>query len=286
MFVFFFNDTATTEIYTLSLHDALPICKELRVQMEELVKYIDKRFGTDFVQEFQDGQLIKDDGSIGDGAVDGVSGQSGFVQTIKQALASLGITIEKGVATVKEIVTDKLTAKTVRVNKIEMVDAVTGDIYCTLIENGEMKKVKAKCDQVEYLNGQMTIIGENMVSKYCDADNLNLCTDQNLREGAGLHWYGDKCHAEVEAPADTSGSSQAICDSNNLNLCDNDADCSTAGGHWYNNSCNAEAEAAPAVCKDGATKQCGTTDVGACQYGRSEERRVGKECRSRWSPYH
>src|SRR3712207_6858638 len=26
MIVFFFNDTATTEIYTLSLHDALPIC--------------------------------------------------------------------------------------------------------------------------------------------------------------------------------------------------------------------------------------------------------------------
>src|SRR2546422_8952304 len=26
VFVFFFNDTATTEIYTLSLHDALPIC--------------------------------------------------------------------------------------------------------------------------------------------------------------------------------------------------------------------------------------------------------------------
>src|SRR6266581_7958007 len=27
--VFFFNDTATTEIYTLSLHDALPICNPL-----------------------------------------------------------------------------------------------------------------------------------------------------------------------------------------------------------------------------------------------------------------
>src|SRR5260370_15644963 len=25
--LFFFNDTATTEIYTLSLHDALPICE-------------------------------------------------------------------------------------------------------------------------------------------------------------------------------------------------------------------------------------------------------------------
>src|SRR5258708_25674297 len=27
--IFFFNDTATTEIYTLSLHDALPICRWL-----------------------------------------------------------------------------------------------------------------------------------------------------------------------------------------------------------------------------------------------------------------
>src|SRR3712207_7234373 len=26
---FFFNDTATTEIYTLSLHDALPICADI-----------------------------------------------------------------------------------------------------------------------------------------------------------------------------------------------------------------------------------------------------------------
>src|SRR5256885_13257830 len=30
MSIFFFNDTATTEIYTLSLHDALPICRSAR----------------------------------------------------------------------------------------------------------------------------------------------------------------------------------------------------------------------------------------------------------------
>src|SRR5256885_15294696 len=30
-FFFFFNDTATTEIYTLSLHDALPIFNVLRI---------------------------------------------------------------------------------------------------------------------------------------------------------------------------------------------------------------------------------------------------------------
>src|SRR3989454_12634816 len=33
-FFFFFNDTATTEIYTLSLHDALPILLQGRVAAE------------------------------------------------------------------------------------------------------------------------------------------------------------------------------------------------------------------------------------------------------------
>src|SRR3712207_7499518 len=31
--LFFFNDTATTEIYTLSLHDALPICAAVGARM-------------------------------------------------------------------------------------------------------------------------------------------------------------------------------------------------------------------------------------------------------------
>src|SRR3712207_7887395 len=34
MYVFFFNDTATTEIYTLSLHDALPISRVVFVASE------------------------------------------------------------------------------------------------------------------------------------------------------------------------------------------------------------------------------------------------------------
>src|ERR1039458_8121156 len=37
---FFFNDTATTEIYTLSLHDALPICDaELQSFLQRAVGY-------------------------------------------------------------------------------------------------------------------------------------------------------------------------------------------------------------------------------------------------------
>ena len=35
---FFFNDTATTEIYTLSLHDALPILDESSIRLLSLGK--------------------------------------------------------------------------------------------------------------------------------------------------------------------------------------------------------------------------------------------------------
>src|SRR5260370_16962221 len=41
--LFFFNDTATTEIYTLSLHDALPICfvhaQDRLFQMDTMRRY-------------------------------------------------------------------------------------------------------------------------------------------------------------------------------------------------------------------------------------------------------
>ena len=39
--VFFFNDTATTEIYTLSLHDALPILKGIFSLRGKIVSVID-----------------------------------------------------------------------------------------------------------------------------------------------------------------------------------------------------------------------------------------------------
>src|SRR3712207_8201026 len=44
MFFFFFNDTATTEIYTLSLHDALPIFEQ-RVGVETQMVRSELRHG-------------------------------------------------------------------------------------------------------------------------------------------------------------------------------------------------------------------------------------------------
>src|SRR3712207_8047007 len=41
LFIFFFNDTATTEIYTLSLHDALPISR-VGVRVERVVGVLER----------------------------------------------------------------------------------------------------------------------------------------------------------------------------------------------------------------------------------------------------
>src|SRR5258708_24464845 len=56
-FLFFFNDTATTEIYTLSLHDALPIYPPLtkskgsapaaKSQEQQLSSWLDKKYPKD-----------------------------------------------------------------------------------------------------------------------------------------------------------------------------------------------------------------------------------------------
>ncbi len=47
MFYFFFNDTATTEIYTLSLHDALPISYVEKVMHRDYLQIINGWFYTE-----------------------------------------------------------------------------------------------------------------------------------------------------------------------------------------------------------------------------------------------
>src|SRR5260221_14756987 len=43
-FFFFFNDTATTEIYTLSLHDALPISSLVTCERSPVAGFLPGRF--------------------------------------------------------------------------------------------------------------------------------------------------------------------------------------------------------------------------------------------------
>ena len=56
------------------------------------------------------------------------------------------------IITAGEWVFDRITAKTARIERLEeverlqMIDKATGEIYCTWIENGEWKKVQGECD--------------------------------------------------------------------------------------------------------------------------------------------
>ena len=98
---------------------------------------------------------IAEDGSLGD--------QSTLPQptSLQQSLASLGLILDNGVAKVRELVADRLVAndaeiknqlktKTAVIQKLQMVDQRTGDMYCTWIENGEWKKVRGNCDTIEF----------------------------------------------------------------------------------------------------------------------------------------
>src|SRR6266496_4130876 len=59
---FFFNDTATTEIYTLSLHDALPIHFHDRAISQPRTLLSD---GDRFVEVFDSQQEVPSDGLLG-----------------------------------------------------------------------------------------------------------------------------------------------------------------------------------------------------------------------------
>src|SRR5215211_5422825 len=71
-FFFFFNDTATTEIYTLSLHDALPICI---ARLESAVRAL---AGTDRRQQIDIEGAVRRVGLIRYDAFEDVGGRLSF----------------------------------------------------------------------------------------------------------------------------------------------------------------------------------------------------------------
>ncbi len=158
----YFHDSITNEWIFNSIN--ITTGHELRVEMEQLVKFLDQEFGTNFVKEYIDGELVEleDMGDIGeDGIIEGNQApdmSTSFLTTLTDRIVNvlewLGLKMEDGVATVKGIVTEVFTAKTARVQRMEMVDSATGEIYCTWIANGEMKRELGDCDSVigEYIN--------------------------------------------------------------------------------------------------------------------------------------
>jgi hypothetical protein len=68
-----------------------------------------------------------------------------FVERLRQTLATLsGRVVEAGWWAF-----DRITVRTARIERIEMVDQATGRIFCTWIENGEWKKIDSRCPDTE-----------------------------------------------------------------------------------------------------------------------------------------
>jgi len=87
------------------------------------------------------------DGASGSGTVTGVTATT-LLERVQNVLVTLGISVKDGVTSITTLVTKNLTADTAKVKGLEMVDKANGDIYCTWIENGEMKKAKGNCGDI------------------------------------------------------------------------------------------------------------------------------------------
>src|SRR5687767_5702668 len=96
---FFFNDTATTEIYTLSLHDALPIFAGATILITSFVRLVrvDPGFDTDKVLAVKLGRLPPGyDPSRRDQLVDRLLERMRGVPGIEYASAAPNLPLERG----------------------------------------------------------------------------------------------------------------------------------------------------------------------------------------------
>ena len=95
------------------------------------------------------GVSINPAGTVSSGSVLGVDDQS-----LKSSLTNLGATLAGGVMSLKQIIADSITVKTadiaqINIQKMQIVDQTTGDIYCTWLSNGEWQKVKGSCSTTD-----------------------------------------------------------------------------------------------------------------------------------------
>lgn len=72
-----------------------------------------------------------------------------LMNKIKKGIVSFGLSMKDSVVNIFSLAVEKLFARTARVERLEVIDKATGEIYCSWIENGEWQKVKGECDALE-----------------------------------------------------------------------------------------------------------------------------------------
>jgi hypothetical protein len=87
---------------------------------------------------------LSSSGSYGTGEVSGVETET-FLTKVTNTLFTLGISAKDGLVSIANLAVKKSDTDVARIKKMEMVDANTGEIYCTWIANGEWVKTKGDC---------------------------------------------------------------------------------------------------------------------------------------------
>jgi len=72
-----------------------------------------------------------------------------MIEKVTNTLSSIGISVKNGITYIKELTVEKSTTQTARIQKLEMVDSSTGEVYCTWIEDGEWQKAKGDCASIK-----------------------------------------------------------------------------------------------------------------------------------------
>ncbi|MEM5816149.1 MAG: tail fiber domain-containing protein, partial [Candidatus Aenigmatarchaeota archaeon] len=82
------------------------------------------------------------------------------VKSLANKISNLASSTVNIINYVKDLVVERLTAKSIStenleiLNKIQMKDQITGEIYCLWIENGQIKNTKGKCEDVTIQQNQ------------------------------------------------------------------------------------------------------------------------------------
>ena len=75
----------------------------------------------------------------------------------KEIFSGLGLFIENGIARIEKLFAREIVVEKAQFKRIEMVDQVTGELWCTWIENGEWVKVKSPCSELPAIESKSAI---------------------------------------------------------------------------------------------------------------------------------
>jgi len=149
--------------------------------------------------------------TITDGAIDGVSTET-FLDRVSNSLSSLGITIRDGAVNIANLAVSRSDTEVARIKKMEMVDATTGEVYCTWIADGEWVKTKGDCSSSDVVSA----VAVSASQPVAEVNAISQQAIEALEQAQAAAQQATSAAAEANAAA-AHASAQAAANSNSRN---------------------------------------------------------------------